>query len=143
MGSGMFSPMQFGGSGPFQIFQGNPGEAVIRAAEPAFQRNLAEAQATQREFGGPRFAAESGRQNRLLTERALQDFNLFQAQVLQQGQQTQLAQMAQQYGFMAPLIQAALSAGGAYSGPAITQDPGSRADILGAVGSFAGAIPFI
>lgn len=142
-GGGLFQSMPFGGEGPFSLFQGNPGSVVNRLAEPGFERQLARAQGEQREFGGPRFAAESGRQNRLLTESALQDFNLFQAQNLQAGQNTQLAAMAQRLGFLAPLLQAGLAGGGAFSGPAITQDPGSRGDILGAAGSVAGFLPGI
>ena len=142
-GGGMFSPFKFGGGGTFDQFVGNPGEVVNRMAQPGFDRNLARAQQEQREFGGPRFAAESGRQNRLLTENALNDFNLFQAQNLQAGQNTQLQYMAQQLGFMGPLIQAALSGGGAFSGPAITQNPGTRNEFIGAAGTIAGSIPFI
>jgi hypothetical protein len=132
-----------GGSGQFSLFQGNPGVSVNRLAEPIFQRNLEFAQDTQREFGGPRFSAEAGRQNRLLAERALQDFNLFQQQNLQAGQNTALAANAQRLGFLGPLLQQGLVAGGAGSPPVFTQNPGSRADILGAVGAVGGILPFL
>ena len=66
------------------------GAKVIEAAQPIFQRNLSQALQTQREFGGPRFASESGRQARQMSEQALQDFNLFQQNVLESGLQRQL-----------------------------------------------------
>lgn len=73
-----------------QFLAQNPGQSVINAAQPIFQRNLSNVAATIREQG-PRFAASSQRQVGLAGERALQDFNLFQQQVLEQGQQRQLA----------------------------------------------------
>ena len=128
------------------LFSQNPGQAVIDAATPGFERQLGRAQDEQREFGGPRFAAESGRQNRLLTENALQDFNLFQQQTLQQGLNTQLGALgaAGQFGLGLSaqdmqMLMAALGAGGAFSGPAITQHGGFWNDIAGAAGSLGGA----
>ena len=69
---------------------GIPGMDVVNAANPIFQQNLTDALARQRQFGGPRFAAESGRQSRELEQRSLQDFNLFQQQVFEAGRQRQL-----------------------------------------------------
>jgi hypothetical protein len=69
---------------------GVPGMDVVNAANPIFQQNLGDALARQRQFGGPRFAAESGRQSRELEQRSLQDFNLFQQQVFESGRQRQL-----------------------------------------------------
>ncbi|KKK74173.1 hypothetical protein LCGC14_2886430, partial [marine sediment metagenome] len=64
-----------------------------------------------------------------------QDFNLFQQQVLEAGQNRQLQALlgagqfalggqGQQLSTLLPLLQTALGAGGAESAPVITQDPG-------------------
>jgi hypothetical protein len=66
------------------------GANVIGAAQPVFQRNLQQSLQRQREFGGPRFASESGRQARQLESESLQDFNLFQQNVLESGLNRQL-----------------------------------------------------
>ena len=72
---------------------------------------------------------EQGRQS-------LQDFNLFQQQVLEAGQNRQLQALigagqftlggqGQQLSALLPLLQTALGAGGAASGPVITENPGT------------------
>jgi hypothetical protein len=62
---------------------------VLNAAQPIFDRNLAEALATQRE-AGPRFASTAMRESGRLQQGALQDFNLFAQQTLESGRQRQL-----------------------------------------------------
>lgn len=63
------------------ILNGKPGQGVIDALQPTFERNLAGANQQGGRFG-------SG--NAILRSRALEDFNLLGAQAAQQGQQTQL-----------------------------------------------------
>jgi hypothetical protein len=63
--------------------------SVLNAAQPVFDRNLAEALATQRE-AGPRFASTAMRETGRLQQGALQDFNLFAQQTLESGRQRQL-----------------------------------------------------
>lgn len=119
----------------------NPGQQVINAAEPGFQRQLQ----WIRENAPSRWnSAVAGEQTR-----ALQDWNLFQNQVLQQGLQTQLGALnaAGQFGLGTSgqdlqMLMAALTAGGAFSGPAITQDPGFFGSLIQAGGTVAGAAPW-
>lgn len=68
------------------ILGSNPGQPVIDALQPSFQRNLAEANQQ-----GGRF----GTSNAVLRSRALDDFNLLAAQAAQQGvnQQMQAANL--------------------------------------------------
>lgn len=63
------------------ILNGKPGQGVMDALQPQFDRNLALANQT-----GGRF----GTANAVLKSRALDDYNLLGAQAAQQGQQTQL-----------------------------------------------------
>lgn len=63
------------------ILGGRPGQGVIDALQPSFERNLAAANQQ-----GGRFS--SG--NAILRSRAVDDFNLLGAQAAQQGQNTQL-----------------------------------------------------
>ena len=67
--------------------------------------------------------------------RGIQDFNLFQQQVLEMGRNRQLQALlgagqftlggqGQQLSALLPLLQTALGAGGAGSPPVITEDPG-------------------
>lgn len=63
------------------ILNGRPGQGVIDALQPSFERNLTLANQQGSRFG-------SG--NAILRSRALEDFNLLGAQAAQQGQQTQL-----------------------------------------------------
>lgn len=63
------------------ILNGKPGQGVMDALQPQFDRNLASANQQ-----GGRF----GTGNAIMRSRALQDYNLLGAQTAQQGQQTQL-----------------------------------------------------
>lgn len=63
------------------ILDGKPGQGVIDALRPSFDRNLASANQQGGRFG-------SG--NAILRSRAVDDFNLLGAQAAQQGQNTQL-----------------------------------------------------
>jgi hypothetical protein len=73
-----------------QQLTGVPGMDVVNAALPVYNTNLTDALARQRQFGGPRFASESGRQARELEQRSMNDFNLFQQQVMEAGRNRQL-----------------------------------------------------
>lgn len=64
------------------ILNGKPGEGIINALQPSFERNLASANQTGARFGSA---------NAILKSRALEDFNLLGAQAAQQGIQQQLA----------------------------------------------------
>lgn len=63
------------------ILNGKPGQGVIDALQPTFDRNLASANQQGGRFGSS---------NAILRSRALEDFNLLGAQAAQQGQQSQL-----------------------------------------------------
>ncbi len=63
------------------IISGKPGQGVIDALQPSFDRNLATANQQGARFG-------SG--NAILRSRAVDDFNLLGAKAAEQGQQTQL-----------------------------------------------------
>jgi hypothetical protein len=63
------------------ILNGKPGQGVIDALQPTFERNLASANQQGGRFGSS---------NAILRSRALEDFNLLGAQAAQQGQQSQL-----------------------------------------------------
>jgi hypothetical protein len=112
---------------------GVPGGNVLQAAQPVYNQNLMESLQRQREFGGPRFAAEAGRQAGELEQQSLNDFNLFAANTLQQGRRDFLSELmggAQtDQGFQGQnlaLIQQLL--GGAFQGgmgaPVLEQKPG-------------------
>lgn len=66
------------------------GRAVISAAQPLFERNLQSSLALNQAQASSPFSTAFGAQNIDTTARALQDFNFFQQQTLQQGQQTAL-----------------------------------------------------
>jgi hypothetical protein len=63
------------------ILNGAPGQGIIDALRPQFDRNLASANQQGGRFGSS---------NAILRSRAVDDFNLLGAQAAQQGQQTQL-----------------------------------------------------
>ena len=65
------------------LTSGEAGGDILPAAQRVHQQNLDRALQTQREFGGPRFAMESGRQASDLQQRALNEFNLFTGQLLE------------------------------------------------------------
>ncbi len=73
------------------ILNGKPGQGVIDALQPTFQKNLAQADQQGGRFGSA---------NAVLRSNALNDFNLLGANAAQQGQQTQLqaAQMLNMLG---------------------------------------------
>lgn len=63
------------------ILDGKPGQGIMDALQPQFQRNLASANQEGGRFGSA---------NAIMRGRAVEDFNLLGAQAAQQGQQTQL-----------------------------------------------------
>lgn len=67
------------------------GQQVIDAAQPVFNQNLATAQGNLNSAAPGRFSTAFTGQGIDLAQNALRDFNLFQAQTLQEGQKTQLA----------------------------------------------------
>mgnify|MGYP001584747359 CR=1 FL=1 len=71
-----------------QQLQGTPGQSVLNAANPIFQRNLQQSADILRQ-NGPRFA--SGTENLIGQgqQRALQDYNLFTQNVVESGLQRQ------------------------------------------------------
>jgi len=139
---------------------GVPGGQVVAAAQPLFQQNLTDALSRQREFGGQRFASESGRQASQLEQRSLQDFNLFAQQALMQGRQQALqealgaggfaqGQQGQQLQLIMSLLGPAFQGGGVNASPLIEQKQGfmgGLGSLLGSLGSAfvgAGGIPGI
>lgn len=72
------------------ILSGKPGQGVIDALQPTFDKNLAQANDQGGRFGSS---------NAILKSNALNDFNLLGANAAQQGQQTQL-QAAQILGVL-------------------------------------------
>lgn len=135
--------------------QQDPGQGVINAALPGFQENLQRGADVLRQ-SGPRFASNTERLVGEQSRGALQDFNLFQQQVLEQGQNRQLqallgagqfslGQQGQQLSALLPLLQTALGAGGAQSGPVLTQNPGflqgTLLPFLGTASGLAANIP--
>ena len=67
------------------IFQQNPGQGVIDALTPIFDRNLSRGLGELRNTAPSVFNSGLGLEGTDLTARALQDFNLTAAQALQQG----------------------------------------------------------
>lgn len=149
-GTGQQSPTQGGGMAPgadifsriqsvfglnnFGMQGPNPGQGVVDAYQPIFQRNLALAQDT-----GPRFS--SG--NAMLRGQALNDYNMFAQQALQQGYQTQLqgalAGQGQELQTLMPLLQALFTGGGINAQAAYNVQPGFGQQLLGLAGSLGGA----
>ena len=110
------------------------GQDVIAAARPGFEEGLQRSADILRQ-SGPRFASTTERLVGEQSRRSLQDFNLFQQQVLESGQSRQLQALfgagqfalggqGQQLSALLPLLQTALTAGGAQAGPVITENPG-------------------
>lgn len=126
------------------------GQGVIDAAQPVFQQNLQTSTDLLRQ-AGPRFASGTNRQVQDLSQRSLQDFNLFQQQVLESGKNRQLqallgglggasqfslGQSGQQQGIFQQLLGGAFNLG---TGPAVLQqNPGTFSDILGVAGTLGG-----
>lgn len=146
MGGPIGSPPQGGGGlyGQLGDVLGGPrwqdfgGQQVLNTAQPLFQRNLADALNLQRE-NGPRFSSGQDLLGMQTSQRALQDFNQFAAQVLQQGQQTQLQAAAAQQNALAPFLQTLFNAGGFNSAPIYQQTPGLGQQLLGLAGTLGGA----
>jgi hypothetical protein len=102
------------------------GEGMLSAMEPLFQRNLEQTLRMNREFGGPsRFNTAVGDAGVELSQRALQDYNLFQQQALEQARGRQLQAVmgigglagqssAQQQALLQQILGGAMSAGGAF-----------------------------
>jgi len=122
------------------LLKGLPGGNILPAAQTAFNQNLQRGVQTIQQQG-PRFTAAAGQQAADLTQRSLNDFNLFSQQVLE----NQAARRAQevlssgqlavsQGGLMAqtilPILQMALGAGGATSAAPIIQDPGFFGNVV-------------
>ncbi len=124
------------------------GESVINAAQPIFEQNLQTSADILRQEG-PRFASGTQRRVQDLSQRSLQDFNLFQEQTLASGQnrflqgllgagQFSLGQSGQQNQLIQQLLGGAFNLG---TGPAVLQqNPGTLSDILGVVGTAGGLV---
>jgi hypothetical protein len=120
------------------------GQGVLDAAQPLFQRNLADALATQRE-AGPRFASGQNVLAGQTSERALQDFNLFSQNVLQQGQNTALQALAgaqnfggQQQELLSQLLSALFTGGGINAPAQFQRTPGFLESVLPLAGTALG-----
>lgn len=153
----------FGPGGTMSNFLNNlvsntPGQGVLDAAQPIFQRNMQLGADTLRQ-AGPRFASNTERLVGEQGNRAMQDFNLFSQQVMQEGINQQLAgaglagqvglgQQSNELGFMGPLLQQMLGttfgAGGLTQQPTLQQQKPwwqQALGVAGTVGSLAAAIP--
>lgn len=135
LGSMFGTPIQ----GGFDQFGG---EGVLQAYQPIFQRNLQDALGLQREQG-PRFSSGQGLLGMQTSQRALQDFNAFAQNVLQQGQQTKLQAMlgqGQQQGqLLQQLLGALFTGGGINAAPIYQQSPGLGQQLLSLGGTLGGA----
>ncbi len=125
---------------------GGAGQNVINAAQPVFEQNLQSSLGQLSNFAPGRFSTAAEQQGVGLAQNALQDFNLFQQQVLQQGQQTDIA-AAQ--GILGPFAQMlGIGAGFGAQNPIESfiqpQGPGLGGFLGqlagGALGSFAGPL---
>jgi hypothetical protein len=119
------------------------GEGVLQAYQPIFQRNLQDALATQREQG-PRFSSGQDLLGMQTSQRALQDYNAFAQNVLQQGQQTKLQAMLGQGQLQGQLLQQLLGAlftgGGINAAPIYNVQPGMGQQLLGLAGTIGGGL---
>ena len=121
------------------------GQSVLNAAKPVFEQNLQIGADTVRQ-SGPRFASSTNQQVADLSQRSINDFNLFAQQVLESGQSRQLQALLgglqgagnfanSQQQLQLPLIQQLL--GGAFNtgvGPAVITQGGSAIDLIGQLG---------
>lgn len=123
---------RLGGFGPNA--NGTPGQDILNAATPIFDRNLQQGADVLRQSGS-RFNSNTERLVGEQGNKAFQDFNLFSQQVLESGRNRQLQSLlgASQFAgqnrqqnlqLLLPLLQQGLIAGGAASAPVVTQDPG-------------------
>ncbi len=136
LGNVFGSPIQ----GGFDQFSG---QANLDAYQPIFQRGLQDAIALNREQG-PRFASGQGLLGMQTTQRALQDYNSFAQNVLQQGQATKLQAMlgaGQQQGqLLQQLLAALFTGGGINAAPIYQQTPGLGQQLLSLGGTLGGAL---
>ena len=78
----------------------NPGQAVVDAAQPIFARNLQTANTQLANMAPGRFSSAFVQQGQDLNSQAINDFNLFTANALQQGQALQNQQQSQALNFI-------------------------------------------
>jgi hypothetical protein len=129
------SPIQ----GGFDQFSG---QANLDAYQPIFQRGLQDAIGMNREQGA-RFSSGQGLLGMQTSQRALQDYNSFAQNVLQQGQQTKLQAMLgagqQQGDILRQLLGALFQGGGINAAPIYQQTPGLGQQLLQAGTTLGGA----
>lgn len=90
-----------GAQNPFpNMGTANPGAAVVNAAQPIFERNFQAANTQLSNLAPGRFSSAFAQQGQGLAQQSLQDFNLFAANALQQGQQLQNQQQSQALNFL-------------------------------------------
>lgn len=128
------------------ILGGNAGQQVVDAAQPVFNQNLQNALGMLNSSSPGRFSTAANQQGVGLAQQALQDFNLFSAQALQQGQDQQIAAAA---GILNPFT-SILGLGTGFAQPAplesvVQPGGGGFGGFLGglagtALGSFAGPL---
>ena len=140
-----------------------PGGDILAAAQPIFDRNLAQGTAAINE-AGPRFASANLRERGNLAQGSLQDFNLFSQQVMESGRNRQLqaamaadqsrlggmqaagqfnlGQQGQELGFQQQgmqnlqfLLSQLFGAGGFQSAPGFVQTPGFMDQLIKALGA--------
>lgn len=127
-----------------------PGQGVLDAATPIFQRNLQQGADILRQ-SGPRFASNTERLIGEQGNKAMQDFNLFSQQVMQEGINQQLTgaglvnqQRGLDLNFMLPLLQqffgTAFGAGGLTQPGTVTQGKSPFNNVLDTAGQVAGLI---
>lgn len=130
------------------------GQQVIEAAQPVFQQNLQEAGSQFLAQTPSTFNTAAGAGLGGLQQQALQDFNLFQQQALQQGQQTALragqllgqlgqgAGQAQTQRFVNPTLQLLLGASRLAQPipPEVVASPGIGSQLLSAAATVGGGL---
>lgn len=140
---------QAGGAFEGLLSRGDQSANMIQAALPVFQQNQQMGADILRQ-SGPRFNSNTERLVADQNVRGMNDFNVFQQNVMQQGQQQHLANImgaagfanqmqGQQLGANQAIMQALLGLSGqAGIGPAaLVQKQGTTQDVLQGVGAFA------
>lgn len=134
--------------------QGQIDQSLLGAIQPVFNQNLQRGADILRQ-GGPRFASAANQQIGDLTQRSLNEFNQFAAQLMQTQRGLDLQGLAQASQFalgnrgldmntMLPFLQMALQAGGAQSAAPIIQDPGFWGNVVSPIIGAAGSVlPFV
>ena len=129
-----------------QLGQQNPGMDVVNAAQPIHQRNVQQGADMLRQ-AGPRFASNTERLVADQGQKANQDFNLFQQQVLESGLQRQLQAAGQagqfslgQQGLNQQAFQNMFgnAFGAGVASPALIQNPGGFANAMNVLGTVGG-----